>query len=64
VEESFAGGMKMTLSVNDFQILLRLTTALEKLASCVDKDKKAFRMYDTDRAKVYGEHLGTKLRDK
>lgn len=32
------------------------------LATIIDKKKKTLRMVDVDRGKVYGKHLGKKLR--
>lgn len=40
----------------------RIADSLEKLSDCIDPKRKAFRMVDVDRAKVYGKHLGKKLR--
>ena len=42
----------------------RLVVALETIARAFDPDRSCIRMVDVDRAKVYGEHLGGKLRPK
>lgn len=45
------------------KLICRLVLALERLASCVDPERGAIRMVDIDRAKVYSQHLGEKLRN-
>ena len=41
--------------------LERIASALERLSVPVDPAKRVLRMTDTDRAKVYSEHLGKNL---
>ncbi len=55
------------MSQSNDKLLLRLTIALEKIASAVIQDYKhrkrgVLQMKDIDRAKVYNKHLGKKLR--
>lgn len=54
------GGM----NAEELSLLKRLVESLEVLAQCVDPADGAFRMKDVQRAKVYSEHLGEKLRSK
>ena len=45
-----------------FYKAVEFINAIVALASCVDEEKRAFRMYDVERANVYTKHLGEKLR--
>lgn len=45
-----------------FYKIVEFINAIVALASCVDEEKRAFRMYDVERANVYTKHLGEKLR--
>lgn len=46
----------------EYELLKRAVAALETIALAIDKDAGILRMKDVDRAKVYSEHLGEKLR--
>jgi hypothetical protein len=49
--------------MNYYPDLKRIAAALERLANAVDKSG-VLQMRDVDRAKVYSQHLGKKLRPK
>ncbi len=58
VENDF---MKSDATDSKLDALSRIANALETI---VDKEKRTLRMVDVDRAKVYGTHLGGKLREQ
>lgn len=56
------------MAKTETQLLERLVRAMEKIASAVIQDYKhrsrgVIQMKDIDRAKVYGKHLGKRLRN-